>query len=143
MGEELDPREEGLDVVEEIVIVLSWIPAVFLSTCATILLEQNYARPEISGHVFFVFFSFSSSISLSTAIRYQTQLVESFHTPIFLFLYAKLDTGMKCIPGKKSSSRFMGMGTMDRGVFGDYAFFLFDERKQIKLANNKALISIN
>ena len=28
MGAEPDPREEGLDVVEEIVIVLSWIPAV-------------------------------------------------------------------------------------------------------------------
>lgn len=84
----------------------------FLSTCAITRLEQNYARPEISGHVFFVFFPFSSFISLSTAIRYQTQLVESFLTPIFLFLYAKLDTGKQCnlrgcLPGKKSS-RFMG-----------------------------------
>lgn len=56
MGAELDPKEEGLDVVE-IVIVLSWIRASF-SQPALVYVWSRLKPGLISGHVFFVFFSF-------------------------------------------------------------------------------------
>lgn len=104
MGAELDPREEGLDVVEEIAIVLSWIPAVPPNLRYYTFGAELCQAPNLR-HVFIFCFLFFFHLTVDSH-PIPTQLVESFLSYISL-LYArtrKLDTGMKrnlrgCLPG--------------------------------------------
>jgi hypothetical protein len=54
---ELDPREEGLDVVAEIAVVLSWIPAVLPNLRYYTFGAELCQAPNLR-HVFILFFSF-------------------------------------------------------------------------------------
>ena len=94
MGAELDPREEGLDVVGRDCHCSILDTSSFSQLALSYVWSRAMPGPKSPGHVFLCLFPFSSFISLSTAIRYQTQLVESFPLLHFSFLYAKLDTGM-------------------------------------------------
>jgi hypothetical protein len=115
VGAELDPREEGLDVVEEIVIVLSLDTGSFSYPALLYVWSRIMPGPKSPDMISFFFFSFRSSHYRQPS---GTKLSWSrVFTPIFLFLYARirrLDTGIKrnlrgCLPGQKSSSGVLGM----------------------------------
>jgi hypothetical protein len=153
VGAELDPREGRLETAEEVAIVLFWIPTVPPNLRHhTFGAELCQARKSPDMSFFFVL-SFSSFISIIDSHPIPKQLIESFSLSyISLFSWFRdKEAGhevqlMKFVFLEKVSPGFMGMERvmMNRGVYSVIMLSspFFYQGKQIKPANNKALIFI-
>jgi len=88
----------------------------FLSTCAIIRLEQNYARPKISGTCFSLFVSLFFFHLIIDSHPIPNSAGREFSTPTFLFSVCEAGHGNDnatyevVFPGKKSSWVYYGYG---------------------------------
>lgn len=118
-----------------------------LPTCAIIRLKQNYARPEISRHVFPLFCPFFFFHFIVDSHPIPKPLVEG----LFLYFSFCISTTRKAgyenqeqliVSLTKVVSWFRGMeGLVDRGVYSGvmlFFFFFLSRGKQLKSANNQS-----